>query len=450
MNKIYIFFITSLLIISCKKNNGFTSSGVPIIVPNGSEMYLNQPSDSLFRENHLPILEIDLPTGALNYINSDPSAEIYVEGSLTYNGETISPIGIRYKGSVGAFVGGLSGEDWLNPSGRKTATKLSMKFKIDWKGYHSTFYNLKTLQLHSMNLDNSQMHDRLGYWLFRKMGVPAPRCIHTKLYINGEYNGLFSLVEQIDEQFTEYHFSDGSGNLYKEVWPLKSDNSIQSDRNFYQGLVTNKIQGTNIGIIKSFAENILNADDSEIQTVIDHHMDLNKTIALAVVDRAIRNDDGPFHWYCDWGSCDPHNFFWYENPTTNKVHLIPWDLDNAFENIISNSNPVTAIADSWGDTTNNCQNFEYGDWQLTQKSAACDRIIGGLARYEVEYQQIKDSLKNGPMSEFVVNTLIDQWQAQITNATLDAHQMHDDALNPSTWQNAIIELKSQLEHARNN
>ena len=450
MNKIYIFFIASLLIISCKKNNGFTSSGVPIIVPNGSEMYLNQPSDSLFRENHLPILEIDLPTGALNYINADPSAEIYVEGSLTYNGETISPIGIRYKGSVGAFVGGLSGEDWLNPSGRKTATKLSMKFKIDWKGYHSTFYDLKTLQLHSMNLDNSQMHDRLGYWLFRKMGVPAPRCIHTKLYINGEYNGLFSLVEQIDEQFTEYHFSDGSGNLYKEVWPLKSDNSIQSDRNFYQGLITNKIQGTNIDIIKSFAENILNADDSEIQTVIDHHMDLNKTIALAVVDRAIRNDDGPFHWYCDWGSCQPHNFFWYENPTNNKVHLIPWDLDNAFENIISNSNPVTAIADIWGDTTNNCQNFEYGDWQLTQKSAACDRIIGGLARYEVEYQQIKDSLINGPMSEFLVNTLIDQWQAQITNATIDAHQMHDDALNPSTWQNAIIELKSQLEHARNN
>ena len=73
-----------------------------------------------------------------------------------------------------------------------------------------------------------------------------------------------------------------------------------------------------------------------------------------------------------------------------------------------------------------------------------------MARYEVEYQQIKDSLKNGPMSEFVVNTLIDQWQAQITNATLDAYQMHDDALNPSTWQNAIIELKSHLEHARNN
>jgi hypothetical protein len=451
MNKIYcILLIFSLLCISCEKNNGLTSTGVPIIVPNGNEIYLNQPSDSLFRENNLPIFEIKLPTGALDYINSDPSAEIYVEGSLTYNGETISPIGIRYKGSVGAFVGGVSGEDWANPSGRKTATKLSMKLKIDWKGYHSTFYNLKTLQLHSMNLDNSQMHDRLGYWLFRKMGVPAPRCIHTKLYINGEYNGLFSLVEQIDEQFTDYHFSDGSGNLYKEVWPLKSNNSIQTDKKLYKGLVTNNFQGTNIGIIKNFAQNILDANDSEIQSVINANMNLNKTIALAVVDRTIRNDDGPFHWYCDWGSCEPHNFFWYENPSTNKIHLIPWDLDNAFENIISNSNPVTPIADSWGDTTNNCQSFEYGEWQIYQKSASCDRIIGGLARYDLEYQQLKDSLINGPMSEFTVNSLIDQWSIQIANATLQAHQLHNDALNPSTWQNAIIELKSQLEHSRNN
>ena len=70
MNKIYsiLFLIASLFIISCKKNNGLTSSGVPIIIPNGSEIYLNQPSDSLFRQNNLPVLEINLPTGALDYI----------------------------------------------------------------------------------------------------------------------------------------------------------------------------------------------------------------------------------------------------------------------------------------------------------------------------------------------------------------------------------------------
>ena len=442
-------FLLFFLIYSCNKNDDYTSSGVQIIVSSGNEKYLNQPSDSIFNQNNLPTFEINLPEGALAYINSDPAAEEYVEGSLTYNGETISPIGIRYKGSIGAFAGGVSGTDWTNPSGHKTATKLSMKLKIDWKGYNSTFYSLKTLQLHSMNLDPSQLHDRLGYWLFRQMGVPAPRAIHAKLYINGNYNGLFSLVEQIDEQFADYHFSDGTGNIYKEVWPLKSNGEVQSDKNFYKSLVTNKTQGVNNNIIKSFAENMFNANDSEIQTIIENHMLLNQMLSYAVVDRAIRHDDGPFHWYCDWSKCEPHNFFWYENPSTRKIHLIPWDLDNSFENIIENTNPVTPIADDWGDTTNNCQIFNYGEWNIIQKSASCDKIVGGLARFEVEYQYLKDSLINGPLAEQTVNLLIDQWVNQIRNATTDASQLHSDALNLTAWENAITRLKSQLEHARN-
>ena len=368
---------------------------------------------------------------------------------MNYNGETISPIGIRYKGSVGAFVNGVSGEDWSNPSGEKTATKLSMKFKIDWRGYHSSFYDLKTIQLHSMNLDPTQMHDRLGYWLFREMGVPAPRSIHAKLYINGAYNGLFSFIEHIDQQFTNRNFSDGTGNLYKEVWPIKSNNTIQSNKKFYDALVTNRNAGTNNNIIKSFAQGMINASDSEIQNLIDNNMDIDQTIALAVVDRVIRNDDGPFHWYCDWGNCEPHNFYWYENPTTNKVHLIPWDLDNAFENIITNMNPVTAIADDWGDTTNNCQAFEYGEWSIYQKSAACDRIIGGIARFGEKYQKLKDSLINGPMSEQIVNILIEQWSNQIQDATTQANQIHYDAIDSIQWRNAIKDLKNQLEFARN-
>ena len=437
------------LIYSCNKNDDYTSSGVQIIVASGNENYLNQPSDSIFNQNNLPTFKINLPEGALAYINSDPAAEEYVEGSLTYNGETISPIGIRYKGSIGAFVGGVSGTDWINPSGHKTATKLSMKFKIDWRGYNSTFYNLKTLQLHSMNLDPSQLHDRLGYWLFKQMGVPAPRAIHAKLYINGIYNGLFSLVEQIDEQFADYHFSYGTGNIYKEVWPLKSNGHVQSDKKFYKALVTNQTHGVNNNIIKSFAEHIVNANDTEIKAVIKDYMEVNQMLSYAVVDRTIRHDDGPFHWYCDWGQCEPHNFFWYENPSTGKIHLIPWDLDNAFENIIEDANPVTPIADAWGDTTNNCQTFNYGELNITQKSAACDRIVGGLGRFEVEYQHLKDSLINGPLAEQTVNYQIDQWVTQIRNATIDADQLYSDALTITDWENAITRLKSQLKHARN-
>ena len=449
-SKIIYILIGLISFYSCNKTTGFTSSGVPIIIPNGDEKYLNHSSDSIFNEDNLPSFYIELPESSLAYLDADPAAEQYVEGALTYNGETISPIGIRYKGSIGAFVGGLSGEDWSNPSGSKIATKLSMKFKIDWNGHHSTFYDLKTIQLHSMNLDRSQMHDRLGYWLFRNMGVPAPRSIHAKLYINGMYNGLFAFVEQIDEQFASYNFPSGSGNLYKEVWPLNIYGQVQSNNHLSEGLVTNQMIGVNNALIKQFAGDIVAANINNLQSVIENYMYTNQAIALAVVDRTIRNDDGPFHWYCDEYECNPHNFFWYEDPSTNKVHLIPWDLDNAFENIIENFNPVTPIADSWGDTTNNCYPFPFGEWGLYQTSAACDRIIGGLAKFTDRYQELKDSLINGPMSEGVVNGKIDEWSQQIRNATIEASNTHTDAIDLNSWEDELNYLKYQLNHARNN
>ena len=449
-SKIIYILIGLFSFYSCKKTTGFTSSGVPIIIPNGSEKYLNYSSDSIFNEDNLPSFYIELPESSLSYLDANPAAEQFVEGALTFNDETISPIGIRYKGSIGAFVGGLSGEDWGNPSGSKTATKLSMKFKIDWNGNHSTFYDLKTIQLHSMNLDKSQMHDRLGYWLFRNMGVPAPRSIHAKLYINGTYNGLFAFVEQIDEQFVNYNFSSGIGNLYKEVWPLNIYGQVQSNSNLSEGLITNQMIGVNNALIKQFAGDIVAANINNLQSVIENYMNTNQAIALAVVDRTIRNDDGPFHWYCDEYECNPHNFFWYEDPSTNKIHLIPWDLDNAFENIIGNFNPVTPIADSWGDTTNNCNPFQYGEWGLYQTSAACDRIIGGLAKFTDRFAQLKDSLVNGPMSELVVNAKIDEWKQQIRNATIEASNTHTDAIDLGSWEDELNYLKYQLNHARNN
>ena len=58
---------------------------------------------------------------------------------LFFEGDTISPVGIRYKGSVGAFVGCTSGKNPLEPSGRKICKKLSMKVKIDWNGRKNKF-----------------------------------------------------------------------------------------------------------------------------------------------------------------------------------------------------------------------------------------------------------------------------------------------------------------------
>jgi len=431
-------------------NNPSTDFVVETIIPSGDEQFLNENSDYIFNQDKLPTFEINLPVAELARIDADPAAEQYVEASLTFEGETVSPVGLRYKGSIGAFVGCVSGSDWANPSGYKTCTKLSMKIKLNWLDSSFKFYKLKKLQFHSQNNDDSQMHERLGYWLFRKMGVPAPRSIHARVLINGEYVGLFALTEQIDGRFTRYNYDDGEGNLYKEIWPLNSNGQAHSAATYRNNLKTNEDENPSVELIQSFAQEVAAADSEDLPNVIANRMDIDEIISYAAVDRTIRNDDGAFHWYC-WGNdCNPHNFYWYEEPNEGKLHLIPWDLDHAFINIISNQNGVIYIPDEWGETRNNCQPFTSGWFGIQQRSAACDKLTSGWTTFEDLYEQKLIEFKNGPLSENEVNALLEKWTEQIREATMEASDLHDDAITINRWENELNAFRSQINYARNN
>lgn len=452
----YLFLLTTILgcFISCEEPlpPSVINTEPPIeikpIVPQGDEKYLTLDSDYVYDQTKLHTFELNVSGPDLAKINADPSAEEYVEAMLIFEGDTISPVGVRYKGSIGAFVNCLSGNDWANPSGYKTCTKLSMKVKINWEGSDTKFFKLKKLQFHSMNLDPTQMRDRLGYWLFREMGVPAPRATHARLVINGVYVGLFSLIEQVDGRFTRYNFENGKGNLYKEVWPLSASGNPLPVGAYIKSLETNEDDNPSETIIRSFAQQIDIADSAALRNVIINRMKLSEIMAYIAVDRTIRHDDGPFHWYCGGASCSNHNYYWYEDPKEETLHLIPWDLDNAFENIISNLNPVTPVADQWGETRNDCNPFPYGSFQGRQRSAACDKLTGGWASFATEYEQALQALKTGPLSEAQITPLLDQWEAQIEAATQEADQNYNDALTLQAWQNALQTLKAQLAFAR--
>ena len=403
-------------------------------------------SGYIFDQERLHTFELTLSDEALAQIDRNPSAEEWVLGSLTFEGETIDRVGIRYKGSIGAWVGCLSDPDWSDPSGHKVCTKLSMKVKVNWDDSNREFHGLRRLQFHSMNLDPSQMHERLGYWLFREMGVPAPRSVHARLIVNGTYVGVFALTEQIDGRFTRHNFDDGTGNLYKEVWPLHAG-YVTGDLFFVEALKTNEDENPSIELIKNFGSEVKAAGPDGAAEVVDRWMDVDEVLAWAVVDRTIRNDDGPFHWYC-FDGCRPHNYYWYEEPTAGTLHLIPWDLDNAFQNIVKDSNPVTPVADAWGEITRDCRRFGYGDWGLLQRSAACDPVFAAWATFDDDYRRLLDEFLDGPFAEELVTAQVEAWVAQIADATTEAAAAHDDAVSVRKWTGAVDELLAALDHAR--
>lgn len=449
-----LFVSTIWLLTTCTENDVPAPDGslqeteVERITPSGSETYLSENSDVIFDQGELHTFDITIPESNLRIINADPAAERYVEAALTFQGETISPVGIRYKGSIGAFVNCLSGTDWTNPSGSKVCTKLSMKVKINWLNREDDFYDLKKLQFHAMNLDDSQLRERLGYHLFRQMNIPAPRAVHAKLRINGTYVGLFALVEQIDGKFSNYHFEDGSGNIYKEVWPVNMNGIAVSEQQLLANLKTNEESNPSAALMRQFGLDIQHSTMTDLPSVVEDWMDIDQMISYAVVDRVIRHDDGPFHWYCGEGGCSNHNYYWYEEPTSRSMHLIPWDLDNAFENIVTNVNPVTPIKDKWGEITNECNPFTYGLFQNLQRSAACDKLTAGWVMFDELYQQKRVAFIEGPFSDANTDALIDAWTQQIREATVEASEAHDDALPIEQWEFSVSSLRQSLVAAR--
>ena len=59
---------------------------------------------------------------------------------------------------------------------------------------------------------------------YTRLGIPAPRETHVRLYVRGEYIGLYALVESIDKEFLSRIYgsigedTQNDGWLYEFVW----------------------------------------------------------------------------------------------------------------------------------------------------------------------------------------------------------------------------------------
>jgi len=139
-----------------------------------------------------------------------------------------------------------------------------------------------------------------------------------------------------------------------------------------------------------------------------------------------------------------------ESRRDHVLYLIPWDLDNAFENITADANPVTPVSDDWNQVRNNCNPFSYGGFFVLQRSASCDRLFKAWTAFEDEYNKIAQEFKQSYFSESMINGWIDKWTAQIKQATVEADQIHGDAVTAQRWEQFVAKLKSDMAYARAN
>lgn len=224
-----------------------------------------------------------------------------------YIEETVDSIGFGIRGNTSRYS-------------QKKSFKISFNDFIPGR----EFYGVDKLNLNGEHNDPSIVRSKLCWDLFQKMGMKSSRAAHTRVYINGNYYGLYISVEHIDDEFLKKNFADDSGNLWKCLYPADL-NYLGSNPNLYKthayDLKTNENEGDYsqlarlINIINNTPDNLF-ADSLESIIYLD---ELLKYFSTNILTGS---------WDDYWSLMN--NYYLYYEPSAGVFHFIPYDYDNTF------------------------------------------------------------------------------------------------------------------------
>ena len=230
-----------------------------------------------------------------------PQAFTYRPATVTIEGETFSEAAVRKKG----FLGSLSD------------TKPSLKIKMDEYVDGQHFSGLTRFTLNNAKQDPSYVNQCIGYDLFRKAGVPAPRCNFANVHVNGEDLGLFVHVESVKKPYLRTYFDTDEGNLY--------EGTLSDFRDGWTATFEKKTNSTEVArpeIDELSAALSLQGD--AMREALDAIVDMEEFMTFWAMETLVAHHDG-------YGG-NSNNFYLYGSPdaANRNITFMPWGVDNLF------------------------------------------------------------------------------------------------------------------------
>lgn len=258
-----------------------------------------EPGEELFAPGVIQDLELLLSDDAWDSLRDAP--EVDVEGVLVWRGMEFRS-GVRLKGT----------NSW-----RSLDQKAS--FKVDVHEYIDAqrIDGQKRLTLNNMVQDPTMLREHAYYWLAERLHVPGPRQAYTRLRVNGEPYGLYSLVETMDGQLLKRLYpEDPDGNLYEA-----SGSDFTAARDWFDleedgGLVPAPDD------IDALVEALEDAGGDGFDATITSRFDRDTLLAYLAMDAVAGNIDGYVF--------NHHNYYAYHLAWADRWVLLPWGTDRAF------------------------------------------------------------------------------------------------------------------------
>jgi len=243
----------------------------------------------------------------------------YFAAAFEGDGVSIPIIGVRFKG---------------NSSFRGDSIKKSLK--LDFNEFEDTaFLGLKKLNLNNGFNDPTLLREKL-FLDFAAKYVPAIRAVHTRVYINDEYIGLYIGIEQVDKTFVQDRFGNSEdGNLYKGAVRDELNVNLQDDfgsdlvwegpdesayYDHYQ-LKTNESANDYSGLV-AFIDILNNVDPVLFPEQLEPILDVDNVLASIALNSLFMNLDSY--------SGAAHNYYLYQSDSTGQFSHLFWDLNESF------------------------------------------------------------------------------------------------------------------------
>ena len=269
--------------------------------------------DDLFDTNTVQDILLTVNTRDWAALKAHYLENVYYVADLRWRGEVVRNVGIRSRGR-----------------GSRSETKPGLR--VDFNRYTSgqQFLGLKSIVLDNLTQDPSMLKERVAMRVFTEMGIPAPRVVHARLFVNNAFAGLYTVVESIDKDFLSRTLNENDGYLYefKHTDPYGFEylgSELEKYAEFFEPKTHEHDSMASLyRPIKELAWTVSESPDSQFVSSVNQYLDLSAFLRYAAVENFLADRDGVLG---DWGM---NNFYLYRSEDRTVSQLLPWDKDSSF------------------------------------------------------------------------------------------------------------------------
>jgi spore coat protein H len=278
-----------------------------------------QTTTDLFNSTTIQRLDLELNSSDWAKLKDNFQTNTFYPADLIWNGQTVRNVGIRSRGR-----------------GSRSATKPGLKIDFDKYSSGQKFLGLKSLVLDNLTQDASGIHETVSMAFYARLGIPTPRETHVKLYVRGQYIGLYALVEAVDKDFLARIYgivnndTQNDGWLYEFVWqedwrftdfgtdiaPYK----LRFDATTHESETDEKKYRR----VQELITLVNQTSESQFASVIGPRFDIPGFIRFVAAQAFLGDTDGFL------GSFGINNFYLYRLENSEQHVMIAWDTDNTF------------------------------------------------------------------------------------------------------------------------